>query len=64
MINVIGRIKLDGNQIFKIVLTFTLKKGATFQDGSPIEAKDVVWSVERLLAINEGPSYLFSNSDW
>ncbi|MGJ8529049.1 ABC transporter substrate-binding protein [Maritalea sp.] len=41
--------------------TFTLKKGATFQDGSPIEAKDVVWSVERLLAINEGPSYLFSN---
>ena len=39
--------------------TFKLKKGATFQDGSPIEAKDVVWSVNRLLAINEGPSYLF-----
>ncbi|MEO1681107.1 MAG: ABC transporter substrate-binding protein [Pseudomonadota bacterium] len=39
--------------------TFTLKDGATFQDGSPIEAKDVVWSVNRLLAINEGPSYLF-----
>ncbi len=41
--------------------TFTLKEGATFQDGSPVEAKDVVWSVERLLAINEGPSYLFEN---
>ena len=39
--------------------TFTLKEGATFQDGSPIEAKDVVWSVNRLLAINEGPAYLF-----
>lgn len=39
--------------------TFKLKEGATFQDGSPIEAKDVVWSVNRLLAINEGPAYLF-----
>ncbi len=38
---------------------FTLKDGATFQDGSPVEAKDVVWSVERLLDINEGPAYLF-----
>ena len=39
--------------------TFTLKEGTTFQDGSPIEAKDVVWSVDRLLSINEGPAYLF-----
>lgn len=39
--------------------TFTLKDGATFQDGTPVEAKDVVWSVNRLLTINEGPSYLF-----
>ncbi|MCY4258872.1 MAG: ABC transporter substrate-binding protein [Rhodobacteraceae bacterium] len=39
--------------------TFTMKGGATFQDGSPVEAKDVVWSVNRLLAINEGPAYLF-----
>ena len=39
--------------------TFTLKEGATFQDGSPIEAKDVVWSVNRLLGINQGPAYLF-----
>lgn len=39
--------------------TFSLKEGATFQDGTPIEAKDVVWSVDRLLAINEGPAYLF-----
>lgn len=39
--------------------TFTLKNGVVFQDGSPVEAKDVVWSVDRLLSINEGPSYLF-----
>jgi len=39
--------------------TFTLKEGATFQDGSPDEAKDVVWTVNRLLAINEGPACLF-----
>ncbi len=42
-----------------LIWTFTLKEGATFQDGSPVEAKDIVWSVNRLLAINEGPAYLF-----
>ncbi len=42
-----------------LTYTFTLKQGVTFQDGSPVEAKDVVYSVERLLAINQGPSYLF-----
>ena len=40
--------------------TFKLKQNATFQDGSPVEAKDVVWSLRRLIAINEGPAYLFS----
>lgn len=39
--------------------TFTLKEGATFQDGSPVEAKDVAWSVDRLLSINQGPANLF-----
>jgi len=42
-----------------LTYTFTLKEGATFQDGSPVEARDVVYSVTRLMAINEGPSYLF-----
>ncbi|MDN2567038.1 ABC transporter substrate-binding protein [Aquibium sp. A9E412] len=41
--------------------TFTLKQGATFQDGSPVEAKDVVYTMQRLLALNEGPSYLFAD---
>lgn len=39
---------------------FALKQGATFQDGSPVEAKDVVYSLQRLLALNQGPSYLFA----
>ncbi|NDU99836.1 ABC transporter substrate-binding protein [Pseudoroseicyclus tamaricis] len=43
-----------------LTYTFHLKDGATFSDGSPVEAKDVVWSIQRLLALNEGPSFLFS----
>lgn len=42
-----------------LTYTFHLKPGATFQDGSPIEAKDVVYSVTRLMSINEGPAFLF-----
>lgn len=38
--------------------TFTLKEGATFHDGSPVTAEDVVYSVQRLLTIDQGPSYL------
>ena len=36
-----------------LTYTFKLKSGATFQDGSPVEAKDVVYSVNRLLTLNE-----------
>ncbi len=42
-----------------LTYTFHLKSGVTFQDGSPVEAKDVVYSVKRLLALNEGPAFLF-----
>lgn len=42
-----------------LTYTFKLKEGTTFQDGSPIEAKDVVYSVSRLMSINEGPAFLF-----
>lgn len=44
-----------------LTYSFTLKEGATFQDGSPVEASDVLYSIRRLLALNEGPSYLFSD---
>ncbi len=41
-------------------VTFHLRKDAKFQDGSPVEAEDVVYSVERLLKINQGPANLFA----
>ncbi len=39
--------------------TFAMKKDALFQDGTPVEAKDVVYSVDRLITLNEGPANLF-----
>ncbi|NOZ32944.1 MAG: ABC transporter substrate-binding protein [Alphaproteobacteria bacterium] len=42
-----------------LTYTFRLKAGTMFQDGTPIEARDVVYSVKRLMSLNEGPSYLF-----
>ena len=41
-------------------VTFHLRDDATFSDGSPVEAADVVYSVERLLRINQGPANLFA----
>lgn len=42
-----------------LTYTFHLKSDATFSDGSPVTATDVVWSVQRLLALRQGASYLF-----
>ncbi|MGJ8609736.1 MAG: ABC transporter substrate-binding protein [Octadecabacter sp.] len=44
-----------------LTYTFHLTDGATFTDGSPIEASDVVYSFQRMLALNEGPSFLFAD---
>lgn len=41
-------------------VTFTLRADATFSDGSPVTAADVVYSFERLLRINQGPANLFA----
>lgn len=41
--------------------TFKLKAGATFQDGTLVKASDVVYTIKRLLALNEGPSFLFAD---
>jgi peptide/nickel transport system substrate-binding protein len=41
-------------------VTFHLRKDAKFQDGSPVTADDVVYSIERLLKINLGPANLFA----
>lgn len=38
--------------------TFTIAEGAVFADGSPVEAKDVKWSLERLANLKGSPSFL------
>ena len=43
------------------VYTFNIRPGITFHDGSELTAEDVAFSMERLLAINKGFSWLFSN---
>ena len=40
--------------------TFTLRDDATFQSGNPLRAADVVYSLERMQAMGQGLSYLFS----
>lgn len=40
--------------------TFTLDGDATFQDGSPVTAEAVVFSLERLLDVNQGVAWMFS----
>lgn len=42
-----------------LTYTFHLKEGATFSDGSPVEASDVAYSMERMLELGEGPNHLF-----
>ena len=42
------------------VFTFKLDPSAKFADGSPVEAKDVKWSWERLANIKGGGSYLMA----
>ncbi|ASA56869.1 ABC transporter substrate-binding protein [Vibrio gazogenes] len=39
--------------------TFHLDENAKFQDGSPLEAKDVVYSTKRMLTLNQGPAGFF-----
>ena len=40
--------------------TFKLKKGSKFHDGSEVKAEDVVYSMERILALKKGAANLFS----
>ena len=45
-----------------LTYSFKLRPGAKFHDGSPIEASDVVYSMERILALKKGASALFSGT--
>lgn len=42
-----------------LVYDFALRKDVKFHNGDPLTADDVVFSMERLLTINQGFSYLF-----
>ncbi len=41
-----------------LTYTFHLREDAKFQDGTPVKSADLVWSIQRLLGINKGPSNL------
>ncbi|MGP9810519.1 ABC transporter substrate-binding protein [Rhodopseudomonas sp. NSM] len=40
--------------------TFKLKKNATFQDGTPVTAKDVKWSLDRSVSVGGFPTFQMS----
>jgi peptide/nickel transport system substrate-binding protein len=43
-----------------LTYTFNLRQGVTFHNGDPLNASDVVFSMNRLIAMGQGFSYLFS----
>jgi peptide/nickel transport system substrate-binding protein len=43
-----------------LTYTFNLRHGVTFHNGDPLNASDVVFSMNRLIAIGQGFSYLFA----
>ena len=42
-------------------LTFNLRSGVKFASGNPLTADDVVYSFQRVLALNKSPAFLFSD---
>jgi len=53
--NVAASWQVNGDQT---VFTFALDPKATFADGSPVEAKDVKWTLERLKNLKGNPAFL------
>jgi peptide/nickel transport system substrate-binding protein len=43
-----------------LTYTFTLRQGVTFHNGDPLNASAVVFSMNRMIAMGQGFSYLFS----
>lgn len=42
-------------------ITFTLRDGAKFASGNPVTADDVVYSFQRVIALNKSPAFLFTD---
>ena len=47
----------DDMNIGDMSVTFKLKKKATFQDGTPVAAKDVKWSLDRAVSVGGFPTF-------
>ncbi len=47
----------DDMNIGDMSVTFKLKKNATFQDGTPVKAKDVKWSLDRSVSVGGFPTF-------
>jgi peptide/nickel transport system substrate-binding protein len=47
-----------------LVYTFKLRSGVRFHDGSPLEAEDVAFSINRMKTLNRGYAYLLPEIDY
>src|SRR6188474_3775318 len=47
----------DDMNVGEMSVTFKLKKSATFQDGTPVTAKDVKWSLDRAVSVGGFPTF-------
>src|SRR5271169_5761423 len=47
----------DDMNVGDMSVTFKLKKKATFQDGTPVTAKDVKWSLDRAVSVKGFPTF-------
>src|SRR3982075_3583986 len=47
----------DDMNVGDMSATFRLKKNATFQDGTPVTAKDVKWSLDRAVTVGGFPTF-------
>jgi len=50
----------DDMKIDDMSVTFKLKKNAIFQDGTPVKAKDVKWSLDRAVTVGGFPTFQMS----
>src|SRR6202035_389967 len=47
----------DDMKVGDMSVTFTLKQNAVFQDGTPVTAKDVKWSLDRAVTVGGFPTF-------
>src|SRR5260370_13636061 len=47
----------DDMKVGDMSVTFKLKKNAVFQDGTPVTAKDVKWSLDRAVTVGGFPTF-------